>query len=426
MKGSPWIRFYAGAPIVTSNCEIVGVFAVFDTQPRESFTMANRRKLMDFARLAMTELELAMEERDVSKGFLPGSQNNPIRQIFRNRDNKFTTPVLPSTGEREAVRARLLQTIEQDAEITRGRDTNQAALAYSKRVQSTRNAAISKNSTTNHSSITHTKQPCTNKSGGNSPNPSLSSFDLDYESGILAPEYLSSRTPRNNPYGETRATSSSSLILKTFEQDNSRANISAHQESRNDSIETGELDGTSKSTYSKSYEEASFVISIIARSLRFDLVYLLRVCPIRPDINESELAGHGLHTEVLVSHGMPDPEPVFDGTLHLRALRSDGGLLYSNQNKVPKDEGCGYQLGILLPVYREHGGRDSCGSAGAGHANTVTSPPVQSHLASSPLSRAGIVLCAFTRESISFSSEELRLFRQFGGALRDVLFKTEL
>lgn len=52
-QNSPNLRFYAGAPIVTFEGHTIGVFAVFDTQPRTTFPA--KRNLMDFARLAMTE-----------------------------------------------------------------------------------------------------------------------------------------------------------------------------------------------------------------------------------------------------------------------------------------------------------------------------------------------------------------------------------
>ena len=61
-QDDPNLRFYAGAPITTFDGHTIGVFAVFDTHPRSSFPAASRRNLMDFARLAMTEFEMVMEE----------------------------------------------------------------------------------------------------------------------------------------------------------------------------------------------------------------------------------------------------------------------------------------------------------------------------------------------------------------------------
>ena len=63
-QDTPHLRFYAGAPIVTFEGRTIGVFAVFDTQPRSAFPA--KRNLMDFARLAMTELVF---ELPAAKGF---------------------------------------------------------------------------------------------------------------------------------------------------------------------------------------------------------------------------------------------------------------------------------------------------------------------------------------------------------------------
>ncbi|KAF8432607.1 hypothetical protein BGX38DRAFT_1276656 [Terfezia claveryi] len=298
VTGAPWVRFYAGAPIVTSNGEIVGVFAVFDTQPRESFTMANRRKLMDFARLVMVELELMMDEKDTM------SRPRPLCFL---RDSKVTTPALPSKEEREAVRARLLQSMESDAEMTKRKHSTLIGRSHQDVLAATRAA----------------------QSGG----------------------YTNCRT--------TTLTLPGPAITRRYE-------------------------------LSVSFQVIDF------------------------------------HTQILASHGMPKPEPAFNGTIHLQALRSDGGLAYSNQNKVPKDEGCGYQTGVLLPLHREH--EDFDWYEGGGGADTLSLSPLHGIVTKSPLCRRGIVLCGFTwavGESSSFSSEKVRLFREFGKALWDTLSQRE-
>ena len=418
MTGAPWIRFYAGAPIVTSNGEIVGVFAVFDTQPRESFAIASRRKLMDFARLVMVELELVMDEKDTL------SRPRPLCFL---RESKITIPTLPSREEREAVRARLFQSIESDAEMTKKKDTSLIGRIHqdvTRTAQSGGHTNLSKTTLTSLHSATIRQYELSGMGNAekNSASFSVPLGAMGYQPPLSSPGFHSVRTAQIAlDKAETRPATPSSTTKKALHRENYPSILDMVHEARISNRTSQKLDIPSGFLSAKTFDEISLATSIIARSLCFDLVYLLRVCPIRPDICDSELSGHGLHTQILASHGMPEPEPAFDGTLHLRALRSDGGLVYSNQNKVPKDKGCGYQIGVLLPLHREH--EDIDWYEGGGGPDTS---PLHGIVTKSPLCRGGIVLCAFTRavgESPLFSPEKVRLFREFGGALWDTLFQ---
>ncbi|KAF8417911.1 hypothetical protein BGX38DRAFT_1243089 [Terfezia claveryi] len=392
VTGAPWVRFYAGAPIVTSNGEIVGVFAVFDTQPRESFTMANRRKLMDFARLVMVELELMMDEKDTM------SRPRPLCFL---RDSKVTTPALPSKEEREAVRARLLQSMESDAEMTKRKHSTLIGRSHQDVLAATRAAQSGGYTNCRTTTLTLPGPAITRRyelSGMGNTGKNSANFSLSYPSSTK----------------------------KALHRGNYHSSLDTVYKAKISNRTSPKLDISSGLLSPKTYDEASFATSIISHSLGFDLVYLLRVCPIRSDICDSELSGHRLHTQILASHGMPKPEPAFNGTIHLQALRSDGGLAYSNQNKVPKDEGCGYQTGVLLPLHREH--EDFDWYEGGGGADTLSLSPLHGIVTKSPLCRRGIVLCGFTwavGESSSFSSEKVRLFREFGKALWDTLSQRE-
>ncbi|KAI9809073.1 MAG: hypothetical protein M1825_002362 [Sarcosagium campestre] len=60
-NGSIAIGFYAGAPLVTRDGKIVGVMAIHDPKPRSEFSVNLRCKLNDFARVAMVDIDLAIE-----------------------------------------------------------------------------------------------------------------------------------------------------------------------------------------------------------------------------------------------------------------------------------------------------------------------------------------------------------------------------
>ncbi|KAF5326874.1 hypothetical protein D9619_004376 [Psilocybe cf. subviscida] len=58
VTGAPNIRFYAGAPLRTTEGFNIGALAVIDDNPREEFTPRQRHTLKEFAAIAMREMEL--------------------------------------------------------------------------------------------------------------------------------------------------------------------------------------------------------------------------------------------------------------------------------------------------------------------------------------------------------------------------------
>ncbi|KAI9677924.1 MAG: hypothetical protein M1829_002421 [Trizodia sp. TS-e1964] len=58
----PYIRFYASAPLIAKNGCIIGVFAIFSPSPTRSFLDMHRQSLNNFAKRAMTDAELLVED----------------------------------------------------------------------------------------------------------------------------------------------------------------------------------------------------------------------------------------------------------------------------------------------------------------------------------------------------------------------------
>lgn len=58
VTGSPFIRFYAGAPLRTASGQSLGTLCIIGHQPRESFSEHDRRNLRDLAALVLDKLEL--------------------------------------------------------------------------------------------------------------------------------------------------------------------------------------------------------------------------------------------------------------------------------------------------------------------------------------------------------------------------------
>ncbi|KAI9847208.1 MAG: hypothetical protein M1837_003072 [Sclerophora amabilis] len=107
----PKIRFFAGAPLVTSDGTIIGVFAVFDPVFRVSFPYGGQRALVDFAKIAMTDIELLLENTRVEKTnhakaaadklFAMMYEEMTFIEGLRNESRLPTSPVADRTEKRE-------------------------------------------------------------------------------------------------------------------------------------------------------------------------------------------------------------------------------------------------------------------------------------------------------------------------------------
>jgi diguanylate cyclase (GGDEF)-like protein/PAS domain S-box-containing protein len=58
VTGDPFIRFYAGAPLITSKGHVLGTLCIIDSKARSSFSDEDRKTLQALAKLAMDQLEI--------------------------------------------------------------------------------------------------------------------------------------------------------------------------------------------------------------------------------------------------------------------------------------------------------------------------------------------------------------------------------
>ncbi|PWW76847.1 hypothetical protein C7212DRAFT_351692 [Tuber magnatum] len=422
VKGAPYIRFYAGAPIITFDGRIIGTFSVFDDTPRDSFGVGERRKLMDFARLAMTEIENVVEERDM-------------------RSRRTPTPVID---------LRVLH--EQDQQSLVGdwprasRDETPVSPKSSPKLV---HGPASSRTARKRDAPTPVNRPVAIRPGGRLPTINVPVEPEHCRNSRTCAKISDMPTPPHTPSRPFSFVTNNSRPLSL-----TTPRGSADGASSQDSSEEGSADRQARYKQRKpspaqapgprevplqvpfapgpitSLAESSFATSIIARSLDYDFVYLLRVSPVasqEPRILpfEQEYAGDNFHTKVLVAHGLPNPLPVFDANLHLRALRSVGGLVYQNPAKSQDEDDVGFRSGILLPLLRD--GIDNSPDEGYSSATTPIGKGFQQ---SETTCTGGIVLAAFTRKDERgsrppFTADEVRCLREFGEAMKDILLRVD-
>ena len=83
--GEPYIRFYAGAPLITPEGQKIGTFCVLGTEPRE-FTEKEQNLLGSFAEMAMAELKLRRALQDLREMAMTDTLTGlPNRVQFRQQ-----------------------------------------------------------------------------------------------------------------------------------------------------------------------------------------------------------------------------------------------------------------------------------------------------------------------------------------------------
>ena len=68
VTGDEKIRFYAGAPLITSNGYKIGALCVTDTKPRDKFTEEEQMILNSMSKLVMDEMRLHLSNLKLKKG----------------------------------------------------------------------------------------------------------------------------------------------------------------------------------------------------------------------------------------------------------------------------------------------------------------------------------------------------------------------
>jgi hypothetical protein len=103
---------------------------------------------------------------------------------------------------------------------------------------------------------------------------------------------------------------------------------------------------------------------LIARALRVDFVYFMRLTPITPkQPNTTGYPNSQVNLDLIGCYGLPFPTISFSPFTHLEALRSDLGMIYysntHDENGMTSDDSLSnakdnFRVGIVVPVWREY------------------------------------------------------------------------
>ena len=94
VTGYPNIRFYAGAPLITSEGHALGSLCLIDPKPRKTFSDRDQRVLQDLAAMVLERMELRRLERESEASrnkFINITSTSPDAIICANSKNQITS-----------------------------------------------------------------------------------------------------------------------------------------------------------------------------------------------------------------------------------------------------------------------------------------------------------------------------------------------
>lgn len=90
--GAPYIRFYAGAPLITASGHVLGSLCLIDNKPRETFSQRDQLVLQDLAVIVIERMELrrlALENEDSHARFMNITSTSPDAIICSDSKNRI-------------------------------------------------------------------------------------------------------------------------------------------------------------------------------------------------------------------------------------------------------------------------------------------------------------------------------------------------
>ena len=175
---------------------------------------------------------------------------------------------------------------------------------------------------------------------------------------------------------------------------------------------------------------------LIARALRLDFVYFMQITPFdetRPNLCSDP--NREINMDLIGTFGLPFKNIVFDAQLHLKALRNDKGVPYDPdsdrdnpiyENMVSTKDY--FKFGLLVPVWRQYdrtslASSTTTSSAKArvgSSAESVSDPVFNDGVSTRGMTRnlrekcrSGVVLGVFSNRRSRLSDEEIKYLKQW-------------
>jgi len=391
---------------------------VIDTEPRESFDVAQRRKLTEFARLAMDEIELAMKTRETKER----SETTPTE----TRDSSHPIPpqlrgmtaVASEAGTIDPVKAgkdinsavkslEELDVVETAVTLSEKGGAAQLKFKYGRNTAEHMEASAKgvENATRKVTSPKKPKRPVKldypmpldrasseRRPGNKDPTKRFSegyrrpgtSLDRGYSSDPESPNLRPRRFSRGQSYSahddesDAQARQVQNLTILTnkppaVSRRETKSQVSSSLEhepptkpdpcDRNVSSTEGIPCTPAMPSLSdwQNKHTMELAANLIARSLTVDFVYFMRLTPVTAKSpNRTGHPGAEVNLDLLGSYGLPYEGIDFSPFSHLDALRSEVGLTYNfpafsgGQTGETADARDSFQIGVILPVWREY------------------------------------------------------------------------
>lgn len=393
-----------------------------DNEPRDSFDVNQRRKLTEFARLAMDEIELAMKTR-----------KNEARQERANDASKSVpaelrgmTAVASEAGQIDPAIAgkdinKHLQAMDDQFDVVES-----AVTLAEKRGAAHLKFKYGRNTAVEIEAGVKEVEKAKRKVGD--PKPRAKPVKVTHptywssakQTETAAPYVDSSKETRTTKPAESRGSAGtdnrpsvrekSHLRQKSYESSNPRR-TSDSEDSVNDlavPFPRQHLSPTAKGlerktpttkdekgksmcprtpampTYLELQTKSNpeLAAQLIARALRVEFVYFMRLTPITAKSPNTTGYDHAeVNMEILGAYGLPFPSISFSPFTHLEALRSELGMIY--YSNTPDDADAtddsisvaedNFRVGIVVPVWREYPRSSLTSSAASMRARTSSS-----------------------------------------------------
>jgi two-component sensor histidine kinase len=117
VTGEPFIRFYAGVPLVLKSGDAIGTLCIIDPEPRFDFGEREMRMLMDMGRSVVTEIEMAESERKVTELEVVNAELQHRMGNMYAHVNSIISLLDRTTGSHEAFITRLRDSISAMAQL---------------------------------------------------------------------------------------------------------------------------------------------------------------------------------------------------------------------------------------------------------------------------------------------------------------------